>query len=279
MKTEILWKKFEGPPEVLGSLPLRLKVAGSPAMLKKAATRFSFPLATLTSKTAVRPCPPPPLWATLARDLMALAGACGLCSVVLACGPGRGTESSEVAPRPPERYVAPPGHERPPLVPDDWALSTHSSLVLRPQNLVLSLPQGDLWKPTTRRGTWSGLLHAPTESEVWIRHVSARRTITTEECEKEARLSWELLRDSSEADAERPLRAPADYGGALRVILAPEGGGRVEAFAVSVSRCLAVVFVTGTRPGYPERLRVFANEVLPNLRVPNISERAQIKRF
>lgn len=150
---------------------------------------------------------------------------------------------------------------------------------MRPQNLVLSLPQGDVWKPTTRRGTWSGLLHAATQSEVWIRHATARRTVTTEECEKEARLSWDLLRDSGEADLERPLRAPADYGGKLRVLLSPEGGGRVEAFSVGAGRCLAVIFLTGPRPGYPERLRVFANEVMPHLRVPTIGERAQIKRF
>jgi hypothetical protein len=55
-----------------------------------------------------------------------------------------------------------------------------------------------------------------------------------------------------------------------------DGGGRVEAYAVGVSRCLAVVFLTGDRPGFPERLQVMMNEVLPALRVPNIGERGSV---
>jgi hypothetical protein len=81
--------------------------------------------------------------------------------------------------------------------------------MLRPQNLVLSLPQVDVWQPLARRGTWSGLRHAPSESEIWIRHVPARRTVSLSECEDEARLSWTVLRDGPEAAHSRPLQSPA----------------------------------------------------------------------
>jgi hypothetical protein len=103
--------------------------------------------------------------------------------------------------------------------------------------------------------------------------------VTVQECENEARLSWDLLRDPATEDQELPLNAPEGYGGKLRVLLSPNGGGRVEAFTVGVSRCLAVVFTTGGKPGFPERLRVAVNEVLRTMRVPNISERSLIKRF
>jgi hypothetical protein len=109
--------------------------------------------------------------------------------------------------------------------------------------------------------------------------VSARRTISLEECEKEARLSWALIREADEDASERGLRAPAGYGGKLSLILLPQAGGRIEAFSVGVSRCLAVVFTTGSAPGFPERLRVIGNEVIETLRVPNVGERSRAMRF
>lgn len=171
------------------------------------------------------------------------------------------------------------GHEVPLPASDDWGLSTHRKIILRPQSLVLSLPQGDVWQPMPRRGTWSGLSHERSESEIWIRHAPARRTVSLEECEDEARLSWPLLRDDTEVAHSRPLRRPSGYGGRADVKLLSTGGGRVESYAVGVGRCLAVVFVTGARPGFPERLRAIMNEVLPALRVPDIGERGVIKRM
>ena len=162
---------------------------------------------------------------------------------------------------------------------NDWSLETHRSVVLLHQNLVLSLPQGHVWQTAPRRGTWSGFRHEATESEIWVRHVAARRTVSLDECEKEARMSWSLLRETEEDAAERVLRAPTGYGGHLSVILLSEGGGRVEAFSVGVSRCLAVVFTTGDSPGFPERLRVAANEVIETMRVPNVGERARPVQF
>lgn len=160
---------------------------------------------------------------------------------------------------------------------NDWGLHTHRNVMLSSQNLVLSLPQGDVWKSAPRRGTWSGLLHEATHSEIWVRHVAARRTVTLEECERQARLSWPLIRDVEESAAERFLRAPQGYGGRLLVILLPDGGGRVEAFSVGVSRCLSVVFTTGGRPGFPERLRVGVNEIIETMRVPDVGERSGIR--
>lgn len=160
----------------------------------------------------------------------------------------------------------------------DFGLGTHREVMLRSQNLVLGLPRGDTWTSLPRRGTWSGLRDEPTETEIWVRHVQARRTVTLEECESEARLSWGMIRSVEESAAERPLRSPSGYGGRVSVILLPDGGGRVEAFAVGVGRCLSVVSVTGALPGFPERLRVLVNEVIETMRVPEISERSGIGR-
>lgn len=197
----------------------------------------------------------------------------------------RGEEGQSPKPMPPlGRSVARPD-------PSDWSLGTHRTVALVSQNLVFSVPQGHVWESLKRRGTWSGLGHEATGSELWVRHVPARRTVSLDECEREARLSWPLLRaagdgaaderaleesvSESEESNERVLRAPKGYGGKLSVLLFPDGGGRVEAFSVGVSRCLAVVFMTGGGPGFPERLRVIANEVIETMRVPNIGERSR----
>jgi hypothetical protein len=144
---------------------------------------------------------------------------------------------------------------------------------------VLSLPEGNQWEPQKRRGTWSGLRHESSGSEIWVRHVPARRTVTIDECEKEARLSFEMIRQALPEAVERRLAAPKGYGGRLRVVLLPSGGGRVEAFSVGVSRCLSVVFTTSGQPGFPERLRVAVNEVIETIRVPNIGERGVARRM
>lgn len=187
--------------------------------------------------------------------------------------------SSDPGKRAAERSLAPPGLSPPPSARNDWGLHTHQKIILRPQNLVLSLPQGALWKTQKRRGSWTGLRHDASDSEIWIRHVAARRTVTVEDCEAEARLGWTLIQHEEPSAVERRLAAPQGYGGRLRVVLLPDGGGRVEAFSVGVSRCLAVVFTTGNSPGFPERLRVAVNEVVETLRVPNISERGELRRF
>lgn len=179
---------------------------------------------------------------------------------------------------PPERPLPRLGTTASSPTPGDWGPSTYRRLVLLPQNLVLNLPQGDVWQPLPRRGTWTGLVHEPTKSEIWVRHVPARRTVSLAECESEARLSWELLRTETDEALARPLRSPEGYGGRARVVLLSSGGGRVEAHLVGVSRCLSVVFTTGEAPGFPERLRSIMNEVLPALRVPTIGERGVGKR-
>lgn len=188
---------------------------------------------------------------------------------------GSASESTRPEPKP----LPPLGRALAHPAADDWSLETHRTIALVPQNLVLSLPQGHVWESVPRRGTWSGLRHEVTESELWVRHVAARRTVSLAECEKEARLSWALIRESHESAVDRDLRAPAGYGGKLSVILLPDGGGRIEAFSVGVSRCLAVVFTTQASPGFPERLRVAANEVLETMRVPNVGERSRPVRM
>jgi hypothetical protein len=144
---------------------------------------------------------------------------------------------------------------------------------------VVALPQGDSFVPLRRRGTWSGLGHEPTKSEIWIRHTEARRTVTASECAAEARLSWEVLRDGAPVVESRPLQRPKDYLGTVDIVLIPQGGGRVEMLAAGIGRCLAVVFVTGALPGVPERLSVAATEVADSLRVPSIGERGMATRL
>lgn len=172
-----------------------------------------------------------------------------------------------------------PGRSASRLADNDWSLATHQTVVLASQNLALSLPQGQAWQSLPRRGTWSGMGQSATESEIWVRHVVARRTVTIDECEKEARLSWPPIRVIEDGDVERVLRAPSGYGGKLSVMLLPDGGGRVEAFSVGVSRCLAFVFTTGGSPGFPERLRVVVNEVIETMRVPDVDERGRPARI
>lgn len=201
----------------------------------------------------------------------------------------RPVATPEDADRPSPKPLPPLGRSVARPDPNDWSLETHRTVALVSQNLVLSVPQGHVWESLSRRGTWSGLRHAATESELWVRHAPARRTVSLDECEKEARLSWPLLRGAGESRAEdrgdsldeneRTLRAPKGYGGKLSIVLNPEGGGRVEAFSVGVSRCLAVVFRTGGAPGFPERLRVAANEVIETMRVPNVGERSRAVRM
>jgi len=161
---------------------------------------------------------------------------------------------------------------------EDWGLHTYEKVILLRQSLVLHLPEGDKWVPLPGRGTWSGLRHDPTDSEVWVRHSSARRTVTVDECEREARLGWPEIREPDPDAITRLLRAPRDYGGRVSIVLNKEGGGRVEAFSVGLSRCLAVVFLTGNGPGFPERLRSFASEVIETMRVPGLGERGLEKR-
>ena len=162
--------------------------------------------------------------------------------------------------------------------PDSWGLQTYGKVILLRQSLVLHLPEGDKWVPLPGRGTWSGLRHDLTGSELWVRHSPARRTVTVGECEREARLGWPEIRQPDPSAITRQLRAPRGYGGQLSIVLDRDGGGRVEAFSVGLSRCLAVVFLTGSEPGFPERLRSFASEVIETMRVPALGERGFEKR-
>lgn len=159
-----------------------------------------------------------------------------------------------------------------PPVRRGWAGAPTRSVLLRSQGLALELPESDVWNAMPRRGAWSGLQHRTTGSEIWVRHVAARRTVKVAECEAEARASFSLLRHGAFPDHERRLSAPSGYGGVVKVILPPAGGGIVEAYGVSVSRCLAVVFVSGVEAGFPERLQFATNQILSSLKISRPGE-------
>lgn len=191
--------------------------------------------------------------------------------------------SGSAAPQAETPESAPSSAEEEPekIVPpsEDWGLLTYKKVILLRQSLVLELPQGESWVTLPGRGTWSGLRHEQTKSEIWVRHNTARRTITVGECESEARLGWPEIRNPDPDAISRPLRAPHGYGGHLNIVLNKTGGGRVEAFSVGASRCLSVVFLTEGAPGFPERLRSFASEVLETMRIPALGERGLEKRM
>ncbi len=144
---------------------------------------------------------------------------------------------------------------------------------LRAQGIIVRLPDADGWKAMPSRGGWTGLSHPETKSEIWLRHSPARRTVKLRECEEQSRQSLTLLRHGEAPAHERRLTAPTGYGGVVHVVLPPGGGGLVEAFGVGVSRCLAVVFITGDAPGFPERLQVATNDILDSLVLPSFGDR------
>jgi|GEM_PF-2542144 len=155
----------------------------------------------------------------------------------------------------------------------------HQSLALRSQGLIVRLPDGRAWKSRKRAGSFSRLQHAPTESELWLSHQTARRTVSLRECEKSSRTRLSILRHELEVAHERRYLAPEGYSGIVRVFLDPAGGGRVEAYSVGVSRCFSAVFLTGAAPGFPERLQVGVNEILESIRVPRIGDRKGLGVF
>ncbi len=155
----------------------------------------------------------------------------------------------------------------------DFHMDDSRPFALRAQGIIVRLPDADGWKAMPSRGGWTGLSHVETKSEIWLRHSPARRTVRLSECEEQSRQSLTLLRHGEAPAHERRLTAPSGYGGVVHVILPPGGGGLVEAFGVGVSRCLAVVFITGDAPGFPERLQVATNEILDSLALPSFEER------
>ncbi len=177
----------------------------------------------------------------------------------------------EVRPTDELRPTAPPGQVR--------QAHTSARFILRSQNLALTLPDADNWKSLPARGPWSGMINQKTKSELWVRHSAARRTVKVSECSSEARMSLSALRDEATIAHESPLSAPSGYGGTIRVLLQDEGGGRVEAFGVGVSRCLSVVYLTDAQPGFPERLQIAVGDIMHSLEIPSIDARSRREHF
>jgi hypothetical protein len=145
--------------------------------------------------------------------------------------------------------------------------------VMRSEELVFTTVDPEAWEGQPRRGEWSGLRHRDGASEYWARHVAARRTVTLEECEADSRTTLALLRVEANPASERSRSLGDTYQGRVRVLLHPGAGGRVEAFFVGTSRCLALVFATDGSPGFPERLQFVASEVMDSLRLMTLDER------
>jgi hypothetical protein len=178
-----------------------------------------------------------------------------------AAAPIAAAPSETTAPATPSRKVSP------------FSMADSQPFALRSQGLTVRLPNGQGWTSLPARGGFTGLAHAESRSEIWVRHSPARRTVKLAECEEQSRQSLTLLRHGESPAFERRLIAPAGYGGVVNVILSSGGGGLVEAFGVGVSRCLAVVFITADGPGFPERLQVATNEILDSLALPALDER------
>lgn len=147
------------------------------------------------------------------------------------------------------------------------------------QEVVLRVVEPSMWRRLPRRGEWSGRLHPESQSEVWVRHVLARRTVEVDECEDDSRKSLSLLRKPLSDEAFESVQARDHYRGRTRMVLSQAEGGRVESFFVGPSRCLSVVYISGVRPGFPERLQFFFQSIDDSVRLFSIEERQLGKRW
>lgn len=135
-------------------------------------------------------------------------------------------------------------------------------VILSEQGLSLPLPDRGGWRSLGRRGAWSGLVHAGSETELWVRHSQARRSVTREECEQEAQSSLALLREPREQMVEERLLAPSDYFGAVQVSLLAPDRGLVLAVGAGTNRCYTGVFVSRSERDLPARLFLATSRIL-----------------
>ncbi len=152
-------------------------------------------------------------------------------------------------------------------------------VVLGTQALVVSLPDRKHWRELGARGSWSGLEHEPSGSQLWFRHRVARRTVTAAECEKQARTSLSLLREPGHEAVVQRLSAPAGYLGEQRVSILDGERGQVFAFGAGVSRCYAAVFVSDNDSDLPQRLALASERIFAAVRLVGLDERGLGTRF
>ena len=146
--------------------------------------------------------------------------------------------------------------------------------VVGEEALTVALPDGARWVSSRpAAGGWSQLQHPPSGSSLWLRHRVARRSVKVEECEKQARSSLRLLRESWALAWQQPLAAPSDYLGHLSVSTAAGAGGIVVAMGAGVSRCYSAVFSSSPAPGWPRRLEV-GSRILASIKLIGLDQRA-----
>lgn len=189
----------------------------------------------------------------------------GLHLGVSACQPQKEAQS-QLQPAPQEENT-PPQKER-------WPVQHWGELRDARQALALLLADPERWVARPATGTWSKWEHAPSRSQLWLRHQVARRTVTVEECEEEARRSLSVLRWPGSEVQEEPLRAPQAYHGLVRTELVEGGRGRVLAVGAGVSRCYAAVFLSEADEELPQRLSLAAYILGEQVRLLGVEERS-----
>ena len=138
---------------------------------------------------------------------------------------------------------------------------------------MVQLPDQKAWR-LEKRGSWEHLVHAPSQSEVWLRHGLARRTVRAGECQAEAELTLPLLGRSGELIDDAPVSLSGGYAGQAQVILDDDGSGRVVAHLASVGRCLSFAFVSPTSADLALKLHLAAERILPSISRSRVEARA-----
>ena len=187
--------------------------------------------------------------------------------------------AKEASPSP--TFVA---HDESPPPRVDFRIDDVRELFVRTQSLAISVPQPERWRALAARGTWSGYVDSASEMELWLRVARARRSVTPDECEKDARSSLRQLQASAEEVAREPLRLGemgidgGAFGDARIEIFAEENaeeGGRAFAHLAAVNRCISVVVTSPRVVDLPERLEFALHVMLPSVRVRGVEERGE----
>ena len=193
-----------------------------------------------------------------------------MCVVSHACGPpaqetqvGRGDEARQT---PAPAQAAGSETPKPARAHNSPNETAPVELIFARQGLSLSVNADAAFSLTDQAGTWSYAKNSSADG-LWVYHGAARRTVTVEECEMSARSSLSVLRHGEPSVDEQAWSVAPDYAGTMRVVLLPQGGGLVEAFAVTVNRCLAVVYLAAPSAGFAQRLSIASFELLPSLKL------------